>query len=141
MPRPFLIHGVAALTLFGCSEPPTPVHGPSGAVIGTAKCSQSSASCLEQASRACGGGTYQVLGSESHAGGLLADVIPGPVTWFTMAYQCGPTDGRPPDFPFGGPTMADVMAEMPPPAPSPHIDSPIRTSCNSMGGYTNCTTY
>ena len=42
----------------------------------------------------CRGGSYQILDSESHAGGLLIDAIPGPVTWYTMTYTCGPSDGR-----------------------------------------------
>src|SRR5262249_49811868 len=36
-------------------------------------------------------------------GGLLIDAIPGPVTWYTMTYTCGPSDGRLADFPFQGP--------------------------------------
>ena len=51
----------------------------------------------------CRGGSYQILDSESHAGGLLIDAIPGPVTWYTMTYTCGPSDGRLADFPFQGP--------------------------------------
>src|SRR5262249_2062852 len=55
----------------------------------------------EQATRDCGGGPYQILDSESHAGGLLADILPGPVTWYTMSYVCGPSDGK-----IGGWTVA-----------------------------------
>jgi hypothetical protein len=47
-------------------------------------------------------GSYQVLDSESHAGGLLADILPGPVTWYGMTYSCGPSDGRLPSFAFKG---------------------------------------
>jgi hypothetical protein len=36
----------------------------------------------------------KILNSESHAGGLLADILPGPVTWYTMTYVCGASDGK-----------------------------------------------
>ena len=59
--------------------------------------------CYEQATRDCRGGPYQILDSESQAGGLLADILPGPVAWYTMSYACGPSDGRLAAFPFRGP--------------------------------------
>jgi hypothetical protein len=71
---------------------------------------------LAYAAAACGGGSYQVLSSESHAGGLVADVLPGPVRRYSISFSCGPSDGRMPAFPFQGRTMADVMAAMPAPA-------------------------
>src|SRR5262249_13549150 len=40
------------------------------------------------------GGSYQILYSDIHPGGLLADILPGPVTWYTMSYVCGPSDGK-----------------------------------------------
>src|SRR5262249_21848938 len=58
------------------------------------------AGCYEQATRDCRGGSYQILHSESHPGGLLADILPGPVTWYTMSYVCG-SDGK-----LGGWTVA-----------------------------------
>ena len=42
---------------------------------------------------------YAVVDSHSNAGGLLADILPGPVTWYTMVYQCGRA-GAFPQFPF-----------------------------------------
>jgi hypothetical protein len=47
------------------------------------------------------GGSYQIVESESHAGGLFADIFPGPVTWYAC-YTCGPSDGYLADFPFRG---------------------------------------
>jgi hypothetical protein len=41
--------------------------------------------CYEQATRDCKGGSYQIVESESHAGGLFADILPGPVTWYAMS--------------------------------------------------------
>ena len=42
------------------------------------KCKGNSGACIQEAQRVCGG-EYHVLFSESHAGGLLGDSIPGPV--------------------------------------------------------------
>lgn len=30
----------------------------------------------------------------------MADVIAGPVTWYSLSYQCGPSDGKMPSFAF-----------------------------------------
>src|ERR1700730_6130908 len=75
--------------------------GPSGAQIHQAKCSQSPQACYQEATKICNG-SYQVLDSESHAGGLAADVLPGPVTWYGMTFSCGASDGRLPSFVFRG---------------------------------------
>ena len=97
--------GVACLTLSACITTGDTFTGPSGATANTAKCNQSPNGCYKQASETCKG-PYLVLDSESHAGGTLADLIPGPVTWYVMTYQCGPSDGRLPTFAFkGGPTV------------------------------------
>jgi hypothetical protein len=85
------------------------------AVIVTAPLtSQSTTGCYAQATRDCGGGSYQILDSESHAGGLFADILPGPVTWYTMSYTCGSSDGRLATFPqrsaFQGPVDNDLLA-------------------------------
>ncbi|WP_290577350.1 4-fold beta flower protein [Ketobacter sp.] len=71
----------------------------------TVKCRTDSSKCLTAASVSCGDGGYQVYSSESHAGGMLADIIPGPVTWYSMSYVCGPTDGTIPEFRWTGPTF------------------------------------
>jgi hypothetical protein len=85
------------------------IVGPSGKPLQgahSAKCSRSPTGCYEQATRDCRGGSYQIVDSESHAGGLIADILPGPVTWYTMSYTCGPSDGRLADFPFRGPRQS-----------------------------------
>lgn len=130
---------VAAIT--ACAPTTTQVAGPSGATMSTAKCSQSPNACLAAASRTCGGGSYQVLDSESHAGGLIADILPGPVPWYSMTYQCGSSDGVLPDFPFqGAPLMTSAeIAELGAMSEPPR--TPIRTNCNRLGDYVNCTTY
>jgi hypothetical protein len=69
-----------------------------------AKCRQSPMGCYEQAAKDCKGGSYQVLDSDSHAGGLLTDDLwAGPFIWYAMSYACGPSDGRLADFSFVGP--------------------------------------
>jgi hypothetical protein len=68
-----------------------------------AKCRQSPTECYEQAARDCRGGPYQVLDSDSHAGGLLTDDLwAGPFIWYGMSYACGPSDGGLADFSFRG---------------------------------------
>ena len=68
-----------------------------------AKCRQSPTECYEQAARDCRGGPYQVLDSDSHAGGLLTDDLwAGPFVWYAMSYACGPSDGNLADFSFRG---------------------------------------
>lgn len=90
-----------ALLSIGPSHAET-IFAPSGAVLEVAKCKGSSADCMRQAGRVCGG-SYQVIDSESHAGGALADLMPGPVTWYSMIFQCGPSDGKMPNFEARGP--------------------------------------
>jgi hypothetical protein len=68
----------------------------------TAKCRQNSTICTSEATRLCGG-SYRVLDSESHAGGLVTDAVPGPFIWYSMRYVCAPFDGRYPTFSFRGP--------------------------------------
>lgn len=93
----------AALALAGCVSSGEPIPGPSGQVMNEAKCNMSPNACLKEAAAKCKG-PYQVLDSSSNAGGIIADALPGPVTWYRMSYQCGPSDGRMPQFPFRGST-------------------------------------
>lgn len=65
------------------------------------KCKGDSRACIQEARRTCRTG-FRVLDSESHAGGLLSDVIPGPVMWYSMIYQCSNSPGYRPDFPMRG---------------------------------------
>jgi hypothetical protein len=93
---------VAAALFSECCSAQT-IVGPSGKPLQgahRAKCSQSPTGCYEQATRDCKGGSYQIVEGESHAGGLFADILPGPVTWYTISYNCGPSDGRLAEFPL-----------------------------------------
>jgi hypothetical protein len=78
------------------------IVGPSGETLTVVKCKVNSRDCMAEANQMCRG-SYQVYGSESHAGGAFADILPGPVTWYTMTFKCGKSDGRMPDFQYSGP--------------------------------------
>src|SRR5258708_40052802 len=99
-----LVAVLAAVAIAGCASGSIKeFRAPDGTSVKTAKCPSDPAKCFALASQSCpDGGIYRVVGSESHAGGLLADVLPGPVTWYGMTYICGPSDGKMPDFKFGG---------------------------------------
>jgi len=76
--------GIAAL-LTGCASTGIEeVRGPSGAAMKSVKCVSDSGKCMAAASESCGNGPYQVLDSSSNAGGVFADLLPGPVTWYRM---------------------------------------------------------
>lgn len=105
MQKAFCIAALLVL-LAGCTTSSgESIQGPSGATIQQAKCSASPNACFKKAAADCGG-PYQVIDSSSKAGGLVADILPGPVTWYQMSYQCGPSDGRMPAFPFRGATYS-----------------------------------
>ncbi len=147
---------IISIGLAGCNTTQEAFIGPSGLPTSSAKCSQSPDGCFKAASATCHG-PYQVLDSESHAGGLLADALPGPVMWYRMTYQCGPSNGRIPSFPLRGdpphlPTPPPIMVQTPNPPtpppppgawsiqPSPNI-LPRQTNCQTYGSTTNCTTF
>lgn len=75
--------------------------GPSGQRVQQTKCSHSPKGCYDEAHAICRG-PYQIVDSESHAGGMLADIFPGPVTWYSFTYACGRSDGRMASFPLRG---------------------------------------
>src|SRR5256886_2694178 len=116
---------VAAALFSGCCLAQQTIVGPSGKPFKPAhraKCSQSTEGCYAQATRDCGGGSYQIVDSDSHAGGPFADIFPGPVTWYAMSYTCGPSDGQLADFPFRG----------------PRFKPPSITTCSQFGNTVTC---
>lgn len=134
---------LAFLPLVGCASGPSvnEFRGPDGTVLRTVKCSSDPQKCMAMASSSCpGGGTYRVMSSESHAGGLVADVMPGPFTWYGMTYACGPSDGRLPDFRFQGQQYAPPPPVVVQPRPVP-MPMPTTTNCRRVGDTVNCTTY
>lgn len=112
--------------------------GPSGKPVQQTKCSHSPKGCYNEAHNTCRG-PYQIIDSESHAGGLFADILPGPVTWYSFTYICGKSDGRMASFPLRGaaPRMPSVQFHAPAIAqPQPMT----RCSSNRVGDtvWTNC---
>lgn len=111
--------------LTGCQTASTDSFtGPTGAQIQSTKCSQSPQACFKTASDVCKG-PYQVIDSHSNAGGLVTDLMPGPVTWYSMTYQCGKSDGTFPQFPFRGSSYKP----------------PSMTHCARNGNTATCTTF
>ena len=133
-------HATLATTLLALCLAPLPeiaeaqqieqIASPSGVTINYVKCSRKSGKCLNKAADFCSG-SYQVIDSESHSGGIIADILPGPVTWFSMTFLCGKSDGAMPSFAFRGPEPA---------MPSVIIPSTIQTTCNNFGNTVTCTT-
>lgn len=120
---------VIAMTMGGCiaQNSEASFTGPSGQQIHSAKCSRAPEGCYAQASKSCSG-PYQILDSDSHAGGLLADIIPGPVTWYDLTYSCGKSDGRLASFVFKGQQYI--------PEAGPSV-----TNCQSYGNSVSCQQY
>lgn len=135
MKRNLFIILCASMATSGCVTPSVKEFtGPDGNTVKTVKCNRNPDGCFETASTSCSGGPYKVLSSESHAGGLAADLIPGPITWYGMTYTCGPSDGRMPDFPFNGPSYNAAAASVPVYTP------PMRTNCTQLGSHVSCVT-
>ena len=118
---------ILVLTLFslvGCGATPDVKSfvGPSGEQVNTVRCIKDTVSCFQKASEVCNQKSYKVIDSYRNAGGLYADILPGPVTWYTMSMICGKSDGHIPTFPLRG-------------AGAKH------TTCNKVGNSLNCSTY
>jgi hypothetical protein len=134
------IYIVIALSATGCATTSVQEYqAPDGTTVKTVKCVSENSKCFAQATQSCSGnGTYRVISSESHAGGMLADLVPGPVTWYSITYACGPSDGKMPEFKFTGERYVP-----PPPSPAPLVikQKPTTTHCNNIGGSVTCNTY
>jgi hypothetical protein len=92
----------AAVGIFAAAPHAHAYHAPGGGEVHVTKC-KDQGECYDEASRSCGGGSYQVIDSDSHAGGILADWLAGPVTWYKLSYTCGRSDGHLASFPWRGP--------------------------------------
>lgn len=136
----FLAYVMVAFAFTACASPTVKeFRAPDGTSVRTVKCTSEPSKCFVAASQSCtGGGTYRVLSSESHAGGIAADLIPGPVTWYAMTYVCGPSDGQMPEFKWVGPGYTP-----PPPTPAPQVvrPAPSTTNCTRIGDSVSCRTY
>lgn len=130
---------IPILILSGCaSTSVSEFRSPDGATVKKVKCTSDPAKCFVLASSSCPTeGTYRVISSQSNAGGLAADIIPGPITWYAMSFACGPSDGKMPDFKFVG------QQYIPPPPPAQPMviqRQPTTTNCTKFGDTVNCTT-
>ena len=128
------------VALSGCATTSIKEYqAPDGTAIKTVKCTSDPAKCFALATASCQtDGKYRVLTSESHAGGIGADLIPGPITWYSMTYACGISDGKMPDFKFAGQQYTPI--DLAPP-PLTMRQQPTTTNCTKIGNSTNCTTY
>ena len=92
------------LMLGACTAKPTitEIPSPDGNALKKVKCVKNTSECYIAASKSCNGTSYQVFDSESHSGGIWADALAGPATWYSFTYKCGPSDGKMPTFTFGG---------------------------------------
>lgn len=104
---------------------------PSGVTVSQVKCRNNSAKCMKAAGKHCKG-SYQVIDSDSHAGGLVADIMPGPFTWYQLTFLCGKSDGRMPTFAFRGPDVVN---------PAILIPQTTRVRCDQFGSSVNCYSY
>ena len=138
--RYFALIAIAYLTFEGpLSALADSFIGPSGKPVQQVKCSRSTTGCYQEAHETCRG-PYQIIDSESHAGGVLADVFPGAVTWYTFTYACGRSDGRLASFPFRGSPHREFVNPVPAPAVIPTPRPPVNCTSNRVGNsvYTNC---
>lgn len=111
--------------LAACAAPSTSQSVlPDGRQVFTSKAVSNPNDIFDEAAATCSG-TYAVIDSWSNAGGSLADLMPGPFTWYGMRYVCGAPSSINPTFPFRG------QSYTPPPV---MINQTAPTS-----GPTNCT--
>ena len=128
-----------AVLMTGCASPSIKVfQAPDGSLLKTAKCTSDPVKCFVVASQSCDSGTYRVIASESHAGGTAADILPGPITWYSMTFACGPSDGKMPEFKWVGPLYTPTQST---PMPSVVRTAPLTTNCNKVGESVTCRTY
>lgn len=104
------------------------IDAPSGITVDYTKCSRNPNRCMKAVAEYCEG-SYQVIDSESHMGTVVSDIFVGQVTWYSMTFLCGRSDGRLPDFPYRGPNAARPSAIIPP---------QISTICTMLGKTRSC---
>jgi len=52
------------------------------------KCKTDRGACLAEAGEVCNG-PYYVINEDQHSGGIFGDLLPGPVTWWSITVGCG----------------------------------------------------
>ena len=131
-----ILMGTVVVTIFlltACAiEPQVQSYtGPTGENMSTVRCTKETSSCFEKASEVCNAETYRVVDSYRNSGGIFADLLPGPVTWYTLSIICGPSDGLMASFPLRGSEPA--MPSMP-------TSTEETTICREVGNTIHCTT-
>lgn len=101
--------------------------GPTGEIFSNIRCTRDTSDCFEKASEVCNQSKYRVINSYRNAGGLWADIFPGPVTWYTMDIVCDSSNGVIPTFPLRGPEVAMPKLE--------------QTNCTKIGNSINCSSF
>ncbi len=104
------------------------IQSPSGIPVNYVKCARKPARCMNEAADYCEG-SYQVIDSESHTGTMVTDAMSGSVTWYSMTFLCGRSNGDMPTFPSRGPNGGKPSAIIPP---------GVSTVCNVLGRGQNC---
>jgi len=103
------------------------------------KCTNTPESCIEDAYKRCNGGTFSTIYSDAHSGGIIADFIPGPTTWYALTFKCGGAGNRP-DFAWRGTTTQEALETMKVyQSMSPPIPKTTHTNCYKLGNSMNCT--
>lgn len=131
--------GAGAFAISACGGTQESYVGPSGEIVHETSCRGGKGDCFEAAHSTCGGSGFRALDSHSNSGGLLADALPGPITWYYLTYACGNPDGRMPLFPRQGHDMPVVIstgagrAAPPLVAQTDCATTPLGYSCTSFG--------
>ena len=129
------------LTACGGATKVEEFNSPSGAAIKSIKGNKSANELFMKATQVCGG-KYKVIDSERHAGGLVADILPGPVTWYVLTVECGKSGGKEATFPFRGQTYTAPPVIYTPPARNVIVNpGPTTTYCNRIGSSVTCNSY
>lgn len=88
MTRIIILLTAIFLSLASGTAQPQRIISPYGQTAYIVECKRTTNDCLHQAGNLCGSQGYIVLHTDSHAGGILADWLPGPITWYNLTIQC-----------------------------------------------------
>lgn len=137
--RTFTISVISALLLLSGCAGTKEFRSPSGDVMHVTKCKFSEAQCFNDAFETCKG-PYEVLNGVRSTGGLLADALPGPVSWFKMTYKCGAGSNVIPEFRNDGRPVIMPQMVVPQFTP-PQQPAPANVTCTKFGNSVNCSAY
>ena len=89
MKKVFLLLAIMVIAN-GCSGKvaATKISGPTGGVAYIVKCKKSVAYCMQKLGTLCKGSAYDIISDDTHAGGVFADILPGPTVWHTVVATC-----------------------------------------------------